>query len=108
MLSPVLSREEELYWLALRLVPGLGTRSAGKLLDRLRTPQAIFRATRTELEAVGLSGTVAQSIASGCTFEDAATQQEKMAEAGAAVITLGDPRYRFCSMPSAAWNCCKL
>ena len=78
MLSPVLSREEELYWLALKLVPGLGTRTSGKLLDRFRTPQAIFHASRTELEAAGLSGTVAQSISSGCTFEDAATQQEKM------------------------------
>jgi DNA processing protein len=90
---PVLSREEELYWLALKLIPGLGTRTSGKLLDRFRTPQAIFRASRTELESAGLTGAVAQSIASGCTFEDAAAQQEKMAEAGAELITIGDPRY---------------
>jgi DNA processing protein len=93
MHSPVPGPEEELHWLALRLVPGLGARSAGKLLDRFRSPQAIFRASRTELEGAGLSGAVAQSIASGCTFEDAAAQQEKMAEAGAAAIPLGDPRY---------------
>jgi DNA processing protein len=93
MHPPVLSREEELYWLALKLVPGLGTRNSAKLLERFRTPQAIFRASRTELEAAGASGTVAQSIASGCTFEDAAVQHEKMAEAGAELITLGDPRY---------------
>ena len=30
----MLSPEEELHWLALKLVPGLGTRTAGKLLDR--------------------------------------------------------------------------
>ncbi len=93
MVAPVPSREEELYWLALKLIPGLGTRNSGKLLDRFRTPQAIFRASRTELEMAGASGTVAQSIASGCTFEDAAAQHEKMAECGAALITLGDPRY---------------
>jgi DNA processing protein len=93
MPSSVLSREEELYWLALKLVPGLGARSAAKLLDRFRTPQAIFRATRTELEAAGLSGAAAQSVASGCSFEDAAAQQEKLLEAGAGVVTLGDPRY---------------
>lgn len=93
MPSSVLSREEELYWLALKLIPGLGTRTSGKLLDRFRTPQAIFRATRSELESAGLSGAVAQSVASGCSFEDAAAQQEKMAEAGAEVVTLGDPRY---------------
>jgi len=93
MQSPVLSREEELYWLALRLVPGLGARTSGKLLDRFRTPQAIFRASRTELEAAGVSGSVAQSIASGTAFEDAVTQQEKMAETGTVAVTLSDPRY---------------
>ncbi|MDR3699958.1 MAG: DNA-processing protein DprA [Candidatus Sulfopaludibacter sp.] len=93
MVSSVLSREEELYWLALKLIPGLGTRTSGKLLDRFRTPQAIFRAARTELEGAGLSGTVAQSIASGCSFEDAAAQQQKMLDAGAEVVTIGDPRY---------------
>jgi DNA processing protein len=93
MQAPVLSREEELHWLALKLIPGLGTRTAGKLLDRFRTPQAIFRASPTELEGAGVSGAVAQSIASGCTFEDAVAQQEKMTEAGAFLITIGDPRY---------------
>lgn len=91
--TEMLTKEEEIYWLALKLVPGLGTRIANKLLDRFRTPQAIFRATRTELETAGVSGAVAQSISSGCTFEDAATQQEKMMEAGAIAITIGDPRY---------------
>ena len=89
----VLSREEELHWLALRLVPGLGTRNSAKLLERFRTPQAIFRASRTELEQAGVSGAVAQSIASGCTFEDAATQHEKMAECDAVLVTMGDPQY---------------
>jgi DNA processing protein len=93
MLAPVLSREEELHWLALKLIPGLGTRNTARLLDRFRTPQAIFRATRTELEGAGVSGAVAQSIASGCTFEDAASQQQKMLEAGAVLVTMGDPRY---------------
>ena len=93
MATSVLSREEELYWLALKLVPGLGTRTSGKLLDRFHTPQTIFRATRTELESAGVSGAVAQSIASGCSFEDAAAQQAKAMEAGAAIVTIGDARY---------------
>src|ERR1035441_7262303 len=93
MSPPVPSPEEELYWLALRLIPGLGARTSGKLLQRFRTPQAIFRASRTELEGAGVNGSVAQSIASGCAFEDAATQREKMAQAGAVLITLGDARY---------------
>jgi DNA processing protein len=90
---PVVSREEELHWLALKLIPGLGARTSNKLLERFRTPVAIFRASRTELEAAGVSGAVAQSIASGCTFEDAVVQQEKLAQGGVELVTIGDPRY---------------
>lgn len=93
MTTPTTSRDEELYWLALKLVPGLGSRLGGRLLDRLRSPQAIFRASRTELEGAGVSGAVAQSIASGVTFDDAVAQQEKMAAAGAVLITMHDPAY---------------
>ena len=88
------SREEELHWLALslvRLIPGLGTRTAGKLTQRFRTPQTVFGASRTELEGAGLSGALAQSIASGCTFEDAVAQQEKVLETGAVAVTITDP-----------------
>jgi DNA processing protein len=88
-----LTNEEELYWLALRMVPGLGTRRIGLLLERLRTPQAIFRASASELEAAGLTGAVARSVASGCSFDDAASQQQKARESGAQLITLGDARY---------------
>ena len=93
MPAPILSREEELHWLALKMVPGLGDRTCGRLLDRFRTPQAVFRASRTDLEAAGASGAAAQSIASGVTFDDAVAQQEKMIAAGAVLITIGDPRY---------------
>src|ERR1700723_2442477 len=93
MSTALLSREEELHWLALKLIPGLGTRTSNKLRDRFRSPQAIFRASRTELEGAGVSGAVAQSIVSGCTFDDAAAQQEKMLEAGAVLVTISDSRY---------------
>lgn len=88
-----LTPEEELYWLALRLVPGLGTRRSAQLLERFGSPQAIFRADPNELESCGLNGSVARSISSGCSFDDAATQQELMRKAGAQLITLGDSRY---------------
>jgi DNA processing protein len=92
-LTAPLTDEAQLYWLALRLVPGLGTRRSGSLLERFRTPQAIFRASASELEAAGLSGALARSVSSGCSFEDAATQQQLMKEAGAQLVPLGDPRY---------------
>jgi DNA processing protein len=91
--ASVFSKDDELHWLALRLVPGLGTRKAGQMLEQFRTPQAIFRASRSDLESYGLSGSLAQTLASGCTFEDAVDQQQKMLETGALLIPISDPRY---------------
>ena len=89
----MVSTEEELYWLALKLVPGLGTRRAGQLVETFRSPETIFRASRSELEASGLPGSVAQSIASGCTFDEAVEQQGKMRACGAQLITIGNAEY---------------
>lgn len=88
-----MTREEELYWLALRMTPGLGTRWMARLIEHFRTPRAVFAASRSQLEALGLSGAVAQSLTSGCAFEDAVIQQEKMHAAGAVAVTLSDDRY---------------
>lgn len=91
--SPRLTKEDELHWLALHLIPGLGTRKANQLLAQFRSPQAVFRASRSELEASGLSGSLAQTIASGCTFDDAVEQQQKMLETGAVLVPISDPAY---------------
>ncbi|MBV9771992.1 MAG: DNA-protecting protein DprA [Bryobacterales bacterium] len=93
MLAPAITKEEELHWLALALIPGLGRRKAGELITRFRSPQAIFRASRSELESSGLAGSVAQTIASGCTFDDAVDQQLKRLEMGAVLVPLSDPAY---------------
>jgi DNA processing protein len=91
--TAVITQEEVLHWLALRLVPGLGTVGALKLLEKLKSPQAVFRATASELEGAGMSPAQARNIASGCSFEDAVDQQQKMINAGAQLISIQDPRY---------------
>jgi DNA processing protein len=88
--TAVISQEEVLHWLALRLVPGLGTVGAVKLLHKLKSPQAIFRASASELEGAGMSPAQARNIASGCSFEDAVDQQQKMLAAGARLISIHD------------------
>ena len=93
MQTCIVSTEEELHWLALRMVPGLGTRRAGLLIERFRSPQAIFRAPVSELEDAGLLGGVARSIASGCSFDEAAVQQQKLRQTGTTLVTLGDGSY---------------
>ena len=90
------TQEEILHWLALRMVPGLGTVSAARLLIRLKSPQAIFRASMSELEAAGLSPSQARNISSGCSFDDAVEQQQKMLNFGAQLIPIQDDRYPQC------------
>lgn len=91
--QPLVSRDEALYWLALRLTPGLGCRKALQLLEYYRTPQAMFRASRTELMSAGASPAAAQAISSGCQMDEAVDQQQLMIDAGAELLVWSDPRY---------------
>jgi DNA processing protein len=94
--TPELTRltpEEELHWLALRMVPGLGPRRGHELLEKFRSPVMLFRAGVSELEGFGLSGSLARTIASGCVFEDAVRQQERLKATGTSLVTFVDPRY---------------
>ena len=93
MVTAVLTQEDTLHWLALRMVPGLGTTSALKVLHKLKSPQAIFRSSASELEACGLSPAQARNVASGCSFDDAVDQQQRVLDAGAQLIAIHDPCY---------------
>jgi len=75
------------------MVPGLGPISGLRLLEKLKSPQAIFRASQTELEAAGLSPAQARNVASGCSFDEAVEQQQRMLNAGAELISYADERY---------------
>ena len=92
-MAVAVAQEEILHWLALRMVPGLGTLGTLKLLDRLKSPQAILRASASELEAAGMSPAQARNISSGCSFDDAVDQQQKLMNAGAQLISIHDSRY---------------
>jgi DNA processing protein len=91
--AATITQEDALHWLALRMVPGLGTVGTIRLLDKLKSPNAIFRASPSELETAGLSPSQARNIASGCSFDDAVDQQQKMLDFGAQLITYYDARY---------------
>ncbi len=93
MASAVVTQEETLHWLALRMVPGLGPVSGLRILEKMGSPQAIFRASATELEAAGLSPAQARNVASGCSFDDAIDQQQRLLSAGAELISYQDARY---------------
>ena len=85
--------EEILSWLALRLIPGLGSRRALQLLERFGSVQALFRAPASELMGDVVSATVARAISGGHTFDEAVDQQTRALGAGAAIIPFHDSRY---------------
>ncbi len=89
----VLDAETELYWLAMALVPGLGHRKGARLLEKFADVRCVFNASRADLEAAGLSGAVAQSIVSGCTFEEAYSQQERARAIGCQILPQCHPLY---------------
>ena len=93
MASAAGSQEALLHWLALHLVPGLGTGGAVRLLKKYKTPLEIFQASVSELECCGARPAVAQSIISGVSFEAAAAEAEKARAAGVEIVPYDDPRY---------------
>jgi DNA processing protein len=82
-----------LEWLALTLTPGLGPTKSRKLVEHFGSPEAVFRASLTELESTGIQAVSAQSIATGKSAELARKEQAKAADAGVTVLSMDDPLY---------------
>ena len=85
--------EQSLPWLALRLTAGLGTRLAGKLLRRFGSPEEVFRASLTELEACQLPAAVAQAVFSRSGFRDAEKQLAQLRQAGCHLLHWNESDY---------------
>jgi DNA processing protein len=82
-----------LAWVALALTPGLGTRTAGKLLQAFGSPEAVFAASLTALEAQRLPAAVAQAIHSRQPLSAAAKEIAQAQAAGVTLITWDEPDY---------------
>jgi DNA processing protein len=85
--------DQYLGWLALALTPGLGARMAGRLLRALGSPEAIFQASLTELEAHHLPAAVAQAIHSRQPMSAAAKELAQAQQEGARLLTWDEPQY---------------
>lgn len=82
-----------LAWLALGLTPGLGARLAGKLLREFGSPEAIFAASLTALEACHISAEAAQAIRSQQPLRLAEKELARVRELGCRLLTWDDPAY---------------
>ena len=82
-----------LGWLALALTPGLGARMAGKLLREFGSPEAVFNASLTSLEAQRLPAAVAQALHSRQAMSDAARELAQAQAFGCRLLTWDEPEY---------------
>lgn len=84
--------EEQRDWLALTLVPGIGTAMFIRLLSRFRSPKNVLSASQGELQEV-VGPKRAQRIRQYSEVADIGTQERLMAEYDVELITLEDSLY---------------
>lgn len=82
-----------LQWLALSLTPGMGPIRGHRLVQHFGSPEAVFHASLTELEAAGLPAVSAQSIALGKSLATAEEEFIKARQIEAEIIGFRDSRY---------------
>jgi DNA processing protein len=85
--------DDYIGWLALALTPGLGARTAGKLLREFGSPDAIFNASLTALEGQRLPAAVAQALHSRRPLSDAAKELAQVQATGCRLLTWDEPEY---------------
>ncbi len=85
--------DASLYWLALGHTPGLAARLTARLLRKFRTPEAVFRASLTELEACQLPAPAAQAIASQQALKPAEKELQRLRELGFQLLNWNEEQY---------------
>ncbi len=80
-------------WIALNMTPGIGPRAAAKLLERFGSAEAVYGATRAQLEQVRLLPEAVESIIARDLHDRAEAEIRKVHELGADVLVLDDGVY---------------
>jgi DNA processing protein len=85
--------DASLDWLSLIMTPGLGSRLAGKLLRQFGSPENVFRASLTELEACRLRSAPARAIHSRVAQKDAEQELDRVRNLGCQLLNWDEPQY---------------
>jgi DNA processing protein len=80
-------------WVALNMTTGIGPRAAAKLLERFGSAEAVYRATRVELEKVRLLPEAIDSIIARDNHEKAEAEIENVRKLGGDILILDDGVY---------------
>ena len=91
--SPQTVNDTLFGWLALTMTPQLGPTRSRRLVERMGSVQAVFRASLTELEACGLPAAAAQSLALGPSKQSAEQELARAAAAGIEILCFEDAAY---------------
>jgi DNA processing protein len=81
------------WWLALRMVRGIGPVVYQSLLGAFATPAAVFEAGLDKLECAGVRADLARAIRAFDEWRAVDAQLERMARAGAVLVTWNDHAY---------------
>jgi DNA processing protein len=93
--SPTAKPEDKdaLHWVGLGRIDGLGARGALSLVKRFASPDAVYGASLTELEACGLSSRVARAIHAQEGLAVAEKELDGARRLGCQVVTLSSEAY---------------
>jgi DNA processing protein len=80
-------------WVALNMTPGIGPRAAAKLLERFGSAEAVFGATRADLEKVRLLPEAVDSIIARDMEEKAEAEIGNVRKLGGEILILDDGVY---------------
>ena len=85
--------EASLSWLAMTMTPGIAARLSARLLREFGSPEGVFRASLTALEACNLPAPVAQAIFKKQNFWRAEKELAAVRALGAKLINWTEPEY---------------
>src|SRR5438128_9424162 len=80
-------------WVALNMTSGIGPRAAAKLLERFGSAEAVYRATRNELQQLRLLPEAIDSIIARDLHDKAEAEIQKVRALGGDVLVLDDGVY---------------
>ena len=80
-------------WVALNMTPGIGPRAAVKLLERFGSAEAVFGATRAEIEQVRLLPEAVDSLIAREVHDKAESEIEQVRKLGGDILILDDGVY---------------
>ena len=85
--------EASLSWLALTLTPGIAARLSARLLREYGSPEGVFRAPLTGIEACNVPAPAAQAIFKKQLFWRAEKEVDALRKIGAKLVNWMEPEY---------------